>query len=313
MIFGVLFGPIIGAIVTAIAVPFALFKPPAGWVFVGLMVLDYVVPLRRRPWAWYHDIAITQLVRSFRSYVPCKLCIDPEFKICQDRRYLVCAHPHGIFGFYIVFIMELLLGQGVRMTSFAASILTQLPFARRHFSWMGIASADAKSMRACMQRKFPANVCYSTPGGIEEAFCVPNEQIVVLKRKGFCKIALQCGTDLVPTYGFGNNQFFPVLSGQDSRLAKVSKKLNVTIMLWIGLFNIPYSCLPMKHPQLLAVGAPIRVEMCPNPSQEQIDELHTKYCTAIRLLFDKYRTDPMLEKTGFAKKVLHFDDEGRKK
>jgi len=87
----------------------------------------------------------------------------------------------------------------------------------------GITSADAKVMRSCMRGKYPHNVCYSTPGGIEEAFCVPNEQIVVVKRKGFCKIALQCGTDLVPVYGFGNNQMFPVQSGQDSWLAKVSR------------------------------------------------------------------------------------------
>merc|ERR1712151_638510 len=97
-----------------------------------------------------------------------------------------CAHPHGIFGMYIVIVMDYMVRQGIRMTSFAAPILTQLPLARRHFNWMGICSADAKSMRTKMKSDYPHNVFWSTPGGIEEAFCVPDphEQIVVSKRKG---------------------------------------------------------------------------------------------------------------------------------
>merc|ERR1712070_1226523 len=125
---------------------------------------------------------------------------------------------------------------------------------------MGISSADKSNMPRVMSGKYPHNICYSTPGGIEEMFCVPNpnEQIVVLKRKGFCKYALQKGTDLVPIYGFGNNQMFPVVSGQGSLLANISKKLNVTIVAWLGRSNVPYSMVPTKHPQLVVIGAPIR-------------------------------------------------------
>merc|ERR1712151_1216674 len=140
---------------------------------------------------------------------------------------------------------------------------------------MGITSADAISMRTSMRSNKFNTVFYSTPGGIEEAFCVPDpdEQIVVMKRKGFCKIALQCGTDLVPVYGFGNNQMFPVQSGQGSLLAKLSKRLNVTLMVWLGRFNIPFSFVPVPHPQLVAIGAPIPVEQCDDPSQDQIEDL----------------------------------------
>merc|ERR1711862_747269 len=157
------------------------------------------------------------------------------------------------------------------------------------------------SMRSCLRSKYPHNVFWSTPGGIEEAFCVPcpEEQIVVEKRKGFCKIALQCGTDLVPVYGFGNNQMFPVLSGRESLMAKLSAMLNVTLMAWVGRWGVPYSFVPVKHPQLVAVGKPIPVEQCDSPSQDQIDDLHAKYCTAIRELFEKHKVDPVLEKTAF--------------
>lgn len=308
-----LFLPVIIAIAI---IPLALVNLPFGWVLIALIVVDYIVPLQQRPWTSYHDRWVKAIALSFRCYFPAVvLHVDPAFKMVQDRRYLFCAHPHGIFGFYIVPVMDYLLNLGSQMTSFAAPILVQLPLARRHFSWMGITSADAKNMRRCLQSKYPHNVFWSTPGGIEEAFCVPDpdEQIVVSKRKGFCKIALQCGTDLVPVYGFGNNQMFPVQGGRDSMLAKMSHKLNVTLMVWLGRFGIPFSCMPVKHPQLVAIGAPIPVEQCASPSQEQIDDLHNKYCGAIRQLFDQHKTDPILETTGFANRKLYFEDEKKSK
>merc|ERR1712083_421302 len=81
------------------------------------------------------------------------------------------------------------------------------------------------------------------------------------------------------------------------------------LLLWNGRFNIPFSFVPVKYPQLVAIGAPIPVEQCTEPTQAQIDELHSKYCVAIRHLFDKHKTDPILQKTGFAERKLYFEDE----
>ena len=39
---------------------------------------------------------------------------------------------------------------------------------------------------------------------------------------------------------------------------------------------------------LFSVGAPIPVAKLDKPSQEQIDELHAKYCKALRALYDEY-------------------------
>ena len=74
--------------------------------------------------------------------------------------------------------------------------------------------------------------------------------------------------------------------------------MNVTAMAWIGRFYMPFSFVPVNHPQLVGVGAPIRVEQCNEPTQQQIDDLHQKYSAAIRKLFDQHKTDPLLEKTG---------------
>jgi len=194
------------------------YRGMLGWLIIALIIIDYAVPMSRRAWPAYNSAWISPLAAAFRGYTPGNcLKIDPAMTIEKDRKYLFCAHPHGVFGFYVVSVMDFFAGKGIYMTCFAAPILCMLPLARRHFSWMGMMAADAKNMRKMNKNTdYPNNVFWSTPGGIEEAFCVPDaetEQIVVAKRKGFCKIALQCGTDLIPVYGFGNNQFFPVISG----------------------------------------------------------------------------------------------------
>jgi len=94
LLFVTLFGPIMSGILSAVAVPFALFKPPVGWAFILLIVVDYVVPLKRTPWAWYHDYWIKRLKQSYYEYFPAiDLRADPELKISKDRRYLLCAPP----------------------------------------------------------------------------------------------------------------------------------------------------------------------------------------------------------------------------
>ena len=40
---------------------------------------------------------------------------------------------------------------------------------------------------------------------------------------------------------------------------------------------------------LLAVGAPLAVELVPQPSQQQVDALHARFCTALAELYDTHK------------------------
>lgn len=313
VVFFMLFFPIVLGVAAPLLALY--YRGPLGWGVMLVIVVDYAVPLCQRAWPRYNRLFVAPLAQAFREYSPGNcLKVDPALEIDEGRKYLFCAHPHGVFGFYVVTVMEHLWSEGRYLTCFGAPILIQLPLARRHFSWVGAMAADAKSMRTMKEdaAAHPHNVFWSTPGGIEEAFNGSHpdyEQIIVEKRKGFCKIALQCGTDLVPVYGFGNNQFMPVISPKQSVLANASKFLNVSLLAWVGRGNIPFSCVPVKHPQLVAVGKPIRVEQCSTPSQEQINDLHRQYGAALKELFDKHKIDPALEKTGFGTRRLIFENE----
>lgn len=73
-------------------------------------------------------------------------------------------------------------------------------------------SIDKKSfLRLLSQRRNVAIV----PGGIAEMFYAgrENEEVLhVLNRKGFVKIALSAGAQIIPTYTFGQSQILKVLN-----------------------------------------------------------------------------------------------------
>ena len=77
-------------------------------------------------------------------------------------------------------------------------------------AWWGVTSVSRKAMRENLQRPYPLNALMLMPGGISEMFYGNGgeEQIVLRKRKGFCKLALETGACLVPVYAMGTNQVF---------------------------------------------------------------------------------------------------------
>ena len=78
------------------------------------------------------------------------------------------------------------------------------------------------------------------PGGIREMFYGTEvEQIFLKSRFGFAKLALTTGASLVPAYCLGANQCYTRYSNQHSLLAKVSSKIQTSLVFWTGAFGIP--------------------------------------------------------------------------
>lgn len=89
-----------------------------------------------------------------------------------------------------------------------ANALLHVPMVCTFLSWFGfIPVAPACLAEACSSDHNVALV----PGGISEmtAFEGPHVEVIsLLDRKGFIRLALQHGRDLVPVYGFGENRAF---------------------------------------------------------------------------------------------------------
>ena len=72
---------------------------------------------------------------------------------------------------------------------------------------------------------YPRRSLYRYVGGMAELFLTSEEeeQLYLMKRKGFIKLALQEGVDIVPSYMFGNTTVLSVL--KTGLLADISRKV----------------------------------------------------------------------------------------
>lgn len=132
-------------------------------------------------------------------------------------------------------------------------------------------------------------------GGARESIeSYPDKYRLVLnRRKGFIRVALQTGASLVPVISFGeNNAYMTVQTPKGSLLRNIQEKIlqwfliGAPVLLGRGIFNYTIGILPFRTPIYTVVGSPIDVEKCENPSKEQIEKLHAIYKQELIKLFD---------------------------
>lgn len=123
-------------------------------------------------------------------------------------------------------------------------------------------------------------------------------RLVLKRRKGFVKIAIRTGADLVPVLAFGENdiyeQFQPDAHPYIHNFQLVLKKvLGFTIPLFHarGIFNYDVGLMPYRKPINIVVGRPITVVRNEKPSQEEIDRVHEMYVKELERVWDTWKDD----------------------
>jgi 1-acyl-sn-glycerol-3-phosphate acyltransferase len=99
-------------------------------------------------------------------------------------------------------------------------------------------------------------------------------------RKGFVRIALQTGADLVPVYTFGENDVVSVVDVSKvswaRHLQRAFKKVGGFTLPFVygrGMFGLPFGLLPYQVPITAVVGSPIEVPLFAGaPSSWKPDE-----------------------------------------
>jgi len=123
-------------------------------------------------------------------------------------------------------------------------------------------------------------------------------RLVLKRRKGFVKMALRTGADLVPVLAFGENdlydQFLPDSHPKIHKFQLLLKKiLGFTIPLFHarGVFNYDVGLMPYLRPLNIVVGRPVMVTQSLKPGQEEIDRLHEEYVSELERLWDLWKDD----------------------
>lgn len=257
------------------------------WGLVLLLVtLLGTFPRRIHVWPSYIH---SSLWSHWRQYFSFEMLQQGELK--PEQKYLFTEFPHGVFpmGQWLSQSISELIAPGNRYCKGAgADITLQLPIWRQMYGWMGVISACKPSIIEALK---VYNVCI-VPGGIAEMFLsTPKEERVFLKsRKGFIKLAIQQGCDLVPCYHFGNTQILSMFNPASGVLMRFSRKLRMSLIFCWGRYFLP---LPRQHKIVMVIGRPMQVPHIVHPTDEQIAEVHKQFVARLQELFDanKHRVD----------------------
>lgn len=145
---------------------------------------------------------------------------------------------------------------------------------------------------------FPPSKVALVVGGAQEAlYARPgNYRLVMNKRKGFVKIAIETGAPLVPVFSFGETEIFEQFSNEPGTFLRAYQDF---VKKWTGIAPAtPYArglsaksfgLIPYRRPITTVIGAPIEVKQNPNPTREEVDEVHAKFVEAIVKIFDDYK------------------------
>ena len=293
MFYGAVFACILLALVVG---PFML--PLLYWPYVGfLLFLDRGTPENSgRPLEWARNL---KLFGEMARYFPVKFVregppVDPQ------RKYLFCYHPHGVisFGAFLSFATNALdfpsLFPGIDRRLLTLDVNFKFPFLREILLSLGLCSVSKTSIVNHLSKPGRA-VAIVTGGAAESLQAKPGTYHLTLKhRKGFAKVALQTQADLIPVFGFGENDVYEIAEvekgGFIERMQKGMKKyLSFTIPMLRGRGIT--GLLPLQEPIFVVAGEPIP---CPKlkgatPTQEEIDDYHDAYVRALIALYNRYK------------------------
>jgi len=266
--------------------------------------IRFEVPFSRKP---VQSRSLDWIGRLLRNYFSFRTVF--EARLDPKRRYLFACCPHGVMPYGVNCLQSVLRDQGIASQLVAADVVLRIPFLRQLCRLTGVIPARAEVVQDALTWGYPNNVTFIVPGGIAEIFLMRDdvEQIFLKNRKGFVKLALQAGVDLVPVYGLGHTYLFKTLdksSTLGSILMTLSRRLKISLPLAAGRFGMPL--VPLKKPVVALVGKPIRIDApVAEPTKEQINLVHAQFVGELKRIFDKHKH--LIP--NYAEKRLYFEDE----
>ncbi|ETS87500.1 hypothetical protein PFICI_01328 [Pestalotiopsis fici W106-1] len=295
-----------------VSVFFALCANPFAWPLLLVYLMHLLTStaatdgsLRYRS-EWFRSSYIWDL---FAGYFPARL--HKTHDLPPTRKYIFGYHPHGIIshGAWAAFATEAL-GFAEKFPGITNSLLTldsnfRIPFYRDYVLSMGVRSVSKDSIVNILTRGGKNNegmgraVTIVIGGARESLEAQPGQMRLILKeRKGFIKLAVRTGADLVPVLAFGENEIYDQLRPKEHPL--VHKIQMFVLKVWKftlpflhgrGIFNYDVGLMPYRHPLNIVVGAPIKVQQYKRIDDQEIDRLHELYVEELMKLWNRYKDE----------------------
>ena len=239
----------------------------------------------------------------FASYFPARLHRSEELP--ATRKYVFGYHPHGIIshGAFAAFATEAL-GFGQLFPGITNTLLTldtnfRIPLYRDYILAMGVGSVSRESCERLLGTGgldgagMGRAVTIVVGGARESLDALPHSlRLVLARRKGFIKLAIRTGADLVPVLAFGENELYDQVApdahpGVHRAQLLLKQLLGFTVPLFHarGVFNYDVGLLPYRTPLNVVVGRAIKVVQRERPDDAYVDEIHGLYVQELERLW----------------------------
>jgi 2-acylglycerol O-acyltransferase 2 len=246
---------------------------------------------------------------AFASYFPARL--HRTASLVATRKYIFGYHPHGIIshGAFAAFGTEALgfsqLFPGITNTLLTLDANFRIPFYRDYILRMGLASVSRDSCTALLTRggadgRGMGRAITIVIGGARESLETQpgTMRLVLWCRRGFIKLAITTGADLVPVLCFGENDIYEQIDSrahpwlhQFQMLMKKVFGFTTPVFHARGVFNYDVGIMPYRRPMNIVVGRPIKVEKMKTPSDDYVAELQKKYVEELQLIWDTWKDE----------------------
>nr|POE92235.1 diacylglycerol o-acyltransferase 2a [Quercus suber] len=264
---------------------------------------------------------------AFASYFPARLHRTQVLE--PTRKYIFGYHPHGIIshGAFAAFATEALgfsqLFPGITNTLLTLDSNFRIPLYRDHALRLGLASVSRESCENLLSKGGPngegmGRAITIVIGGARESLDAKpyTFRLVMKRRKGFVKLAIRTGADVVPVLAFGENDIYDQIDATGHPFVHkvqllVKKFMGFTVPLFhargeyfqylplignsdqicrcAGVFNYDVGIMPYRRPINIVVGRPIQVLQNAKPGQEYIDEIHGLYVKELQRIWDDWK------------------------
>jgi 2-acylglycerol O-acyltransferase 2 len=244
----------------------------------------------------------------FTTYFPATL--HRSVPLPATRKYIFGYHPHGIIahGAFLAFCTEALnfahLFPGLTSTLLTLDANFRIPLYREYALALGLAGVSSKSCRNLLRKGGPRDdgsgraITIVVGGARESMIAAPKRMRLMVKdRKGFIKLALRTGTDLVPVLAFGENDLYSSVDTEKypmvqkvQRIVKATTGWEMPLFFGQGIRNRSWGILPYRTPIDIVVGRPIEVNSkVEEPSGEEIDRVHELYLQELARIWEEWR------------------------
>ncbi len=210
----------------------------------------------------------------------------------SDEIFMMGMHPHGLFPFGTIGCLGLPSNMDIIDDIFplvnknklyigTASFCFYIPGLREFSIYLGGIDCSKPILDLFLKQKRSVGLFM---GGAEEAIYsgYGKTDLLIYKRKGFFKLAIEHGATLIPVYTFGNNNVYYSYKNDIFGILKIIKRIT-------GI-RIPVGYPILQRQKFITViGKPIKVEKMIDYNNYDIHILQQKYIDELTNIFNKYK------------------------